>query len=172
MRRSAIGKKRWLAGGLVLAVVIAGAPARAGKPDHAGKPEHAGGSGNEKGGKPSKARSSQGGSGGGSGGGHAFSSSQRDATFDWYHESYGDGCPPGLAKKHNGCLPPGQAKKRYAIGHPLPPGVVLGPIPSALAILLGAPPAGYRYGILDGDVVKLAIGTALVVDAIEGLANR
>ncbi len=24
-----------------------------------------------------------------------------------------DGCPPGLAKKNNGCLPPGQAKKRY-----------------------------------------------------------
>jgi hypothetical protein len=23
------------------------------------------------------------------------------------------GCPPGLAKKHNGCLPPGQAKKLY-----------------------------------------------------------
>ena len=23
------------------------------------------------------------------------------------------GCPPGLAKKHNGCLPPGQAKKFY-----------------------------------------------------------
>jgi hypothetical protein len=21
------------------------------------------------------------------------------------------GCPPGLAKKHNGCMPPGQAKK-------------------------------------------------------------
>jgi hypothetical protein len=38
-------------------------------------------------------------------------------------------------------------------------------------ILLGAPPTGYRYGILDGDVVKLAIGTSLVVDAIEGLAN-
>ena len=25
-----------------------------------------------------------------------------------------DGCPPGLARKHNGCLPPGQAKKTYA----------------------------------------------------------
>jgi hypothetical protein len=25
----------------------------------------------------------------------------------------GGGCPPGLAKKHNGCLPPGQAKKLY-----------------------------------------------------------
>ena len=29
-----------------------------------------------------------------------------------------DGCPPGLAKKHNGCLPPGQAKK--LIGSSLP----------------------------------------------------
>jgi hypothetical protein len=26
---------------------------------------------------------------------------------------YGGGCPPGLAKKHNGCMPPGQAKKLY-----------------------------------------------------------
>lgn len=25
----------------------------------------------------------------------------------------GGGCPPGLAKKNNGCLPPGQAKKLY-----------------------------------------------------------
>ena len=24
-----------------------------------------------------------------------------------------DGCPPGLAKKNNGCLPPGQARERY-----------------------------------------------------------
>jgi hypothetical protein len=28
-------------------------------------------------------------------------------------------CPPGLAKKHNGCMPPGQAKK-WQIGHQLP----------------------------------------------------
>jgi len=27
------------------------------------------------------------------------------------------GCPPGLAKKHNGCLPPGQAKKLYRGEH-------------------------------------------------------
>lgn len=25
-------------------------------------------------------------------------------------------CPPGLAKKNNGCLPPGQAKKLYNVG--------------------------------------------------------
>ena len=33
-----------------------------------------------------------------------------------YDNAYGygvGGCPPGLAKKHNGCLPPGQAKKLY-----------------------------------------------------------
>lgn len=26
------------------------------------------------------------------------------------------GCPPGLARKNNGCLPPGQAKKLYNVG--------------------------------------------------------
>jgi len=25
-------------------------------------------------------------------------------------------CPPGLARKHNGCMPPGQAKKAYTVG--------------------------------------------------------
>ena len=42
-----------------------------------------------------------------------------------YSQNYGDpgygygearGCPPGLAKKNNGCLPPGQAKKRLGVG--------------------------------------------------------
>lgn len=28
------------------------------------------------------------------------------------------GCPPGLAKKQNGCLPPGQAKKLYNTNQP------------------------------------------------------
>src|SRR6478609_6031383 len=32
------------------------------------------------------------------------------------------GCPPGLAKKHNGCLPPGQAKKLYNVGQRFPRG--------------------------------------------------
>ena len=30
------------------------------------------------------------------------------------------GCPPGLAKKNNGCLPPGQAKKLYNVGQRFP----------------------------------------------------
>ena len=32
------------------------------------------------------------------------------------------GCPPGLAKKNNGCLPPGQAKKLFNVGQRLPYG--------------------------------------------------
>ena len=37
------------------------------------------------------------------------------------HVGYGmGGCPPGLAKKNNGCLPPGQAKKLYNIGQRWP----------------------------------------------------
>ena len=34
----------------------------------------------------------------------------------------GGNCPPGLAKKNNGCLPPGQAKKLYSVGQRLPYG--------------------------------------------------
>ena len=32
----------------------------------------------------------------------------------------GGGCPPGLAKKNSGCLPPGQAKKLYNVGQRYP----------------------------------------------------
>ena len=40
-----------------------------------------------------------------------------------------------------------------------------------VAVRLGPPPRGYRYAIVDGDLVKLALGTALVVNAIEGLVH-
>jgi hypothetical protein len=44
------------------------------------------------------------GNGYGHGNGHGYDNGRR----------YGvGGCPPGLAKKHNGCMPPGQAKKLY-----------------------------------------------------------
>ena len=102
----------------------------------------------------------------------AFTTGQREAAHGWYVESYGRGnCPPGLAKKNNGCLPPGQAKKRYAVGHSLPADVRWSPPPPSLATRLGPPPAGYLYVSLDGDLLKLAVGTMLVVDAIQGLVN-
>ena len=102
----------------------------------------------------------------------AFTTPQRDAARGWYLEKYGRGnCPPGLAKKGNGCLPPGQAKKRYVIGRPLGPGIVYGPVPPELSVRIGPPPGGHLYVTLDGDLLKLAVGTLLVVDAIDGLVD-
>jgi hypothetical protein len=99
-----------------------------------------------------------------------FSDSDRRWWRDYWQDQYSHGhCPPGLAKKHNGCLPPGQAKKRYAIGRPLPPGVVLVAVPAPLLGRLPPLERGYRYGMVDGDLVKLAVGTSLVVDAMVGL---
>ena len=33
-------------------------------------------------------------------------------------------------------------------------------------------PTGYKYVVVDGDLVKLAVGTMLVVDAIDGLLHH
>ena len=101
-----------------------------------------------------------------------FSATQREAARSYFVQEHGRGkCPPGLAKKHNGCLPPGQAKKRYVVGHSLPHGIVVEELPVTLSGRIGPAPPGYRYGILDGDLVKLAVGTMLVVDAIEGMVR-
>ncbi|MGN6156030.1 MAG: hypothetical protein ACTHN4_09895 [Sphingomicrobium sp.] len=37
-----------------------------------------------------------------------------DRSHSWRYDARN--CPPGLAKKNNGCLPPGIAKKRYEVG--------------------------------------------------------
>ncbi len=101
-----------------------------------------------------------------------FNPEQRDFVRVYFAEKHGKGkCPPGLAKKNNGCLPPGQAKKRYSRGHPLPPGIEIRPVPAELEVRIGLPPPGYRYAVVDGDLVKLAVGTLLVVDAIDGLVQ-
>lgn len=99
-----------------------------------------------------------------------FGDRDREAVHTYWTETYGrDKCPPGLAKKGNGCLPPGQAKKRYVVGQRLPPAIVIQPLPRPLVTRLGPAPAGYDYGVVDGDVVKLAVGTRMVVDAISAL---
>jgi len=98
-----------------------------------------------------------------------FVPQQRVVVQNYYGQQFKAGhCPPGLAKKNNGCLPPGQAKK-YAIGQPLPQGVVYYPVPSAVVVQLGAPPAGYKYVRVATDILLIAVGTSMVVDAIQDL---
>lgn len=100
-----------------------------------------------------------------------FGDNQRRAVRDYYGPLMRIGhCPPGLAKKNNGCLPPGQAKA-WRIGQPLPGGVVVYPLPRDLEVRMGTPPAGYKYVRVAADILLIAIGTSMVIDAIEDLAR-
>jgi hypothetical protein len=138
---------------LVLGVALAlgSAPALAEKPDWAGE-----------------------GKGQGKGKGRAkhFDQDKRSYVRSYYEEEFRGGfCPPGLAKKHNGCMPPGQAKK-WRMGHPLPQDVVIYDVPPALVVRIGVPPAGYKYVRVASDILMIAVGTRMVADAITDLGRR
>ena len=92
---------------------------------------------------------------------------EREVINSYFVEQHGRGnCPPGLAKKHNGCMPPGQAKKAYTVGRPLPSGVNLQDLPAELFRRLTPLPEGYRYGYINGDVLKISLRDRLVLDAV------
>lgn len=100
-----------------------------------------------------------------------FGEPQRRVAHEYYEPRFKAGkCPPGLAKKHNGCMPPGQAKK-WRMGYPLPHDVVYYPVPSGVSVQIGLPPAGYRYVRVAADILLIAVGTGIVVDAIEDLGR-
>lgn len=97
-------------------------------------------------------------------------SGQRAAVYDYFGAAIAQGqCPPGLAKKNNGCMPPGQAKK-WARGRPLPRDVVFYDLPGALMVRLN-PPAGTRYVRVAADILLIAVGTGMVLDAIEDISR-
>lgn len=98
-----------------------------------------------------------------------FRNEHRNLIHDYYSREYRNGnCPPGLAKKNNGCMPPGLAKK-WHIGQPLPSNIQYQPLPPVIVTQLGQPPAGYQYVRVDNDILLLATGTRLVIDAIRNL---
>lgn len=100
-----------------------------------------------------------------------FSDSQRQAARAYYEPRLRAGnCPPGLAKKGNGCQPPGQAK-RWQRGQPLPRDVVYYPVPASVQVQLGTPPAGHKFVRVAADILLIAIGTGMVIDAIEDLGR-
>ena len=93
-----------------------------------------------------------------------FVDADRQTVRSWWRQTHGRNCPPGLARKDNGCLPPGQAKKRYVVGQALPSTVVIGSVPSGLR--LSAAPVGYRYAYVDGDILLIDTVSRLVADVI------
>ncbi len=105
--------------------------------------------------------------------GHArFDARQRRLAVEYFDEQFRRGrCPPGLEKKHNGCLPPAKVKK-WVIGRPLPREVIHYELPSTLVLRFGPPPHGYYYVRVANDLLLITVGTAIVVDAIRGLGRK
>ncbi len=74
-------------------------------------------------------------------------------------------CPPGLAKKNNNCMPPGQLKK-WTKGRALPHDVYFRPLSNWGDYDLEPPPQGHVYGSVDGDILLMRTATRLVVEAV------
>jgi len=100
-----------------------------------------------------------------------FDAQQQTAVREYYGKEFKAGhCPPGLAKKNNGCMPPGQLKK-WQRGAPLPRDVVFYELPPKLEVAIGLPPAGHRFVRVANDILLIATGTRMVIDAIEDLGQ-
>ena len=98
-----------------------------------------------------------------------FGDRDRDVIEEYYGGRARAGhCPPGLAKKGNGCMPPGQARK-WAKGRPLPQDIRYYELPHDLIVRLPPPPEGHRYVRVAGDVLLIAVGSSMVVDAIQDI---
>lgn len=89
---------------------------------------------------------------------------------DYFGRQFAGGsCPPGLAKKGNGCMPPGQARK-WRVGSPLPRDLIFHALPRDLETRLRVP-AGARYVRAGADVLLVTLATGLVLDAIDDLLD-
>jgi hypothetical protein len=94
----------------------------------------------------------------------------RAIVYQYYRTEYSAGrCPPGLAKKGNGCLPPGQAKKLWVVGQPLPPAVMYEPVPRAVVQQLAPVPPGYDYVRVDNDVLLMDMTNRMVADVVNDI---
>ena len=98
-----------------------------------------------------------------------FGDQHRVVVHDYYARQFYSGrCPPGLAKKGNGCRSPGYAKK-WRVGQTLPRDVIYYDLPPAIVVQLGAPLPRHRYVRVATDILLIAVGTGLIVDALEDL---
>lgn len=95
------------------------------------------------------------------------------ARIDVYYDGHfrRGRCPPGLVKKRNGCAPIHQTR-RWERGRPLPRDVVYAPLPHDLVIQLPPPPLHHEYVRVASDILLIATGTSMVVDAIQDIGQR
>ena len=111
------------------------------------------------------------GNGNGHGNSHGYDDHGRGSQY-----GYGiGGCPPGLAKKNNGCMPPGQAKKLYNVGQRFPLSYgnrwSYNQVPYDLRQQYGFNPYDrYYYG--DGYVYRVDPKTQLIQQVVSALLYR
>ncbi|MGZ5903841.1 MAG: RcnB family protein [Reyranella sp.] len=96
----------------------------------------------------------------------------RDTVRTYYRREFAAGnCPPGLAKKNNGCLPPGQANRAWAVGQSLPPEIIYQPMPRELWSQLTPPPPGYEYARVDDNVVLISTATRVIAGLLGNIGS-
>ena len=148
-------------------VIVTGVMAVCAGPTFANKPDSAGNSGknqpeyhHEPGSRTARESTSH----------QSYFSEERQRTIRRYYSqtSSSGNCPPGLARKNNGCQPPGQAKK-WSKGRPLPSDIAYYDLPRALLYELGRLPEGQKIVRVGTDLLLISIGTGLVIDALENL---
>ena len=100
-----------------------------------------------------------------------FDENARAVAHEYFAQEFRRGdCPPGLARKRNGCMPPGLARQ-WQIGHSLPRDVTVYDLPPELVVKIGLPPSGHKYVRVASDILLIAVGTGMVVDAIDDLGR-
>ena len=112
-----------------------------------------------------------------------FEERHRPIVREYYQrESHAGRHPPGWANRHHkrhdhwkhrghGHANQHGHFKPWRMGYPLHHTVIYYEVPVYVATRLGPPPRGHRYVQVAGDILLIAIGTALVVDALEDLID-
>ncbi|HAX91132.1 MAG TPA: hypothetical protein DCY07_02855 [Rhodospirillaceae bacterium] len=93
-----------------------------------------------------------------------FDNDRANHIRTYMHKHYRNYCPPGLAKKHNRCKPPGHAKRRYEVGGYVP--LYHYEVPYNLLNEVGPPPRGTYYTMVDRDVLLVSEATKKILDAV------
>ena len=95
----------------------------------------------------------------------------RMAARSYFRAEYiGGNCPPGLAKKGTGCVPPGQAARLWVVGQPLPVAVAYFPLPQALLVELTPAPSGYQYVRAGNDILLMVTASRVISAPVADLA--
>jgi hypothetical protein len=98
-----------------------------------------------------------------------FVDDDRHLVRNYWHSTYRNSCPPGLVRVGRSCMTRGHARKRYVVGNYLPRTVVVEAVPKGLLSQLRQPPYGYKYVMVDGDVLLMHTRSWRVSDAIANM---